>query len=184
MRGDYENVSRTGLESVSSNSMQSDSHSTANGMESVPFSQIDGMPSGTATSSQASYNNPNHYPAYGAPPLNITGLDSLEHIDLPLLSPGVGKFLYYLTQILKDPDIAQLTNTLEQHYARSSMQPHYTGIPQGPPPSMHHHTTPVSMATVAQGSTHYPPPQAQVMIIISMPFKCFIYCLIQAVLLL
>lgn len=76
---------------------------------------------------------------------------------------GIAKFLYLMSQVLKDPDVARLTNSLDQQYGSSSpLHPFpFQGMPQFHPPPQH-----VTMAPVSQSSTHFNTQQSYVSVVV------------------
>lgn len=76
----------------------------------------------------------------------------LENFVNQELYAGIGKFLFLMSQVLKDPDVIKLTRSFENQFSQYGQGNNIPPFSQGMPLNQQH----FPMATGMQGSTQYP----------------------------
>lgn len=139
-------VSHSGLESLSSQSIQSDPLQLSNDEITPSYSQIDGASSHTILTSppttmltppiqqptiqkisQTQMQPPvTSIPSY-VPPPPVQPLPSMTNFpNHTLLEEGFAKFLYYMKMMLQDPSMNELLHQLETYFATPGQSPVHT----------------------------------------------------------
>ena len=154
-------VSHSGLESLSSQSIQSDPPQLSNDEVTPSYSQIDGVSSHTTLTSPPiamlapltqqptlhKISQPQMQPPVTSIPLyvspSVQPLPSMTNFpNHNLLEEGFAKFLYYMKLMLQDPCMNELLHQLETYFATSGQSPVHT-----------------MFSTNVSSTTHVPPTQ-------------------------
>ena len=159
-------VSQSGLESLSSQSIQSDPQ-LSNDEVTPSYSQIDGVASHTTLTSPSTamltpptqqptlqkISQPQMQPPVTSIPLyvpsSVQPLPSMTNFpNHTLLEEGFAKFLYYMKLMLQDPSMNELLHQLEIYFATSGQNPAHTMFSTNVSSTTHVPTTQVPSSDV------------------------------------